>query len=1102
MTKRIFNAGAVLLPGLAMCALFLVSHPVSAQVNARLFQHPDVSTTHITFTFGGDLWVVPKTGGMASRLSSPPGPETYPRFSPDGSRIAFSGNYDGNSDVYVLPLMGGVPKRLTYHEMADRVIDWHPTADKVLFASSRESGRQRFSQFFLIPAEGGLARKMPLPHAEFGTFNGSGDQMVYTDKSRLNRTWKRYRGGMAPDLILFDLGTSQSRYLTESDANEELPMWHGNSLYFLSDRGAEKRFNLWSMDLETNEIRQLTSFNDFDVHRPSLGPEDIVFEAGGSLYLMELATETIEEVQIQVVTDLLSLAPRAEKTESVMMGAAVSPAGNRAVVNARGELFSVPSEHGYVKNLTNSSGIAERYPQWSPDGKYIAYWSDRSGEYELMLLEIESGKEEQLTNYGPGFRYRPFWSPDSKKIAFIDQSMKIWIFDRESGMTRMVDQCRWINHGGLSAFPMSWSSDSRWLAYSRSLDSQVSVIFLYDMNSGTLHQVTSGFYSDMNPVFDPEGNYLYLVTNRSFRPVYSDFGNEFIYPNATGLAAVSLRNDVASPLESRNDEVEAEEEEKSGNGEEEQEEKGRKKKKKSDKEEGDNGEEEETVEIDLEGFESRMVMLPPRPGNLGSLQAAPGKVLFHRSPNSGSGERNRPIMFYDLKEREEKTILATANSYALSANGEKLLAVSNGKMAIISVAADQKMDKPLRTGEMEMTVVPREEYRQIFLDAWRFQRDYFYDKGLHGVDWNLMKERYGAMVEDAVTRSDVNFIIGELIGELNASHTYRGGGDLERAPQRNVGYLGVNWSLENGYYRIKEIITAAPWETEARSPLSLPGCEVEQGDYLLAVNGVPVDISKEPYAAFQGLAERIVELTVSSDPGSAEPEKVLVELMNSETRLRHLAWIENNRKRVAASTGDRAGYIYVRSTGRDGQNELVRQFSAQFRKEALIIDERFNSGGQIPDRFVELLNRKPLAYWAVRDADDQAWPPTGHFGPKVMLINGWSGSGGDAFPDYFRKEGLGPLIGSRTWGGLIGISGAPMLVDGGMVTVPTFRMFDPDGAWFREGHGVDADIEVREDAGELARGTDVQLERAIEEINRMLEERPYIKPEHPPYETR
>ncbi|HKJ67486.1 MAG TPA: PDZ domain-containing protein, partial [bacterium] len=548
----------------------------------------------------------------------------------------------------------------------------------------------------------------------------------------------------------------------------------------------------------------------------------------------------------------------------------------------------------------------------------------------------------------------------------------------------------------------------------------------------------------------------------------------------------SLRDDVASPLAPRNDEVEMGEDDEEENGNEEEE----------------TAAEEQPVEIDLEGFEQRVTVLPPEPGNYGYVSAVSGKVIYHRRPRTGSGDEESPIVLFDLEEREEQTIVEDADNYMLSATGEKLLIVNNGSLYITDIASDQSLENPLPTGDLEMTVDPRAEWHQIFNDAWRLQRDYFYDPNMHGVDWQAMRERYGQLIDDCFTRWDVNYVIGELIAELNASHTYRGGGDTEEAEDRDVGYLGVDWELNDGAYRIASIIQGAPWDAEVRSPLDKPNVEVEEGDYVLAVNGRPLDVSQDPWAPFEGLAGKTVELTVSDNPSMDGARKVLVETMNSETRLRHLTWIESNRRRVDEATDGRVGYIYVRSTGVDAQNELVRQFAAQFPKQGLIVDERFNSGGQIPDRFIELLDRPPLAFWAVRDGKDWQWPPVANFGPKVMLINGWSGSGGDAFPDYFRKRGLGPLIGTRTWGGLIGITGAPEFIDGGGMTVPTFRMYDPDGTWFDEGHGVEPDIPVPEDPGQLSRGTDMQLERAIEEVMNRIQQNPPAKPERPSYEDR
>lgn len=1079
--------------------LFLLSSALFAQIDARLLQQPDVSETHITFVYAGDVWTVPKDGGTATKLSSPAGKESFPKFSPDGKSIAFSANYHGNNDVYVIPVSGGIPKRLTFHSFQDMVLEWHPDGNDVLFASSRESGRQRYAQFYTINRNGGMADKLPVPYGQMGMFSEDGKKLVYTQKSRLFRTWKRYRGGTAPDITLFNLDDLSSEVIIDSDANDEIPMWAGNKIYFLSDRGEEMRANIWSYDMTSKSIEQITNFKDFDVHFPSIGPKDIVFEAEGKLYLLNLASEEYKEVKVNVVTDQISLQPKLVDASKYISNGWISPDGKRAVIEARGELFSVPAEHGYVKNLTQTSAVAERYPAWSPDGKSVAYWSDKSGEYELHVKNIETNEEQQLTSYGLGYRYQLFWSPDSKKLGFVDKAMKIKIYEIDNKRTIDVDQGLSMYQGALQNFSVSWSSDSKWMAYFRSLDNGNLAVFLYDTKAYVRHQVTSGYYSTMQPSFDPEDKYLYVLTNRNFQPAYSDFDNSFVYPNATQLAAISLRNDVPSPLAPRNDEVEIKEEE-------EKDDKEKPKNKKKDKQKkgaDEDVEEEKVVEIDLENFESRMVILPEKAGNYNNLQAIKGKIVFQQFPNTGSGNNNgSSVKYYDLEERESKTIISGINGYLISANENKMLVAKGNAMAIIDVKADQKMEKPLRTAEMKMTVIPKEEWKQIFRDAWRLERDFFYDEGMHGLDWDEMYTRYGALVEDAATRDDLNFILGELIGELNASHTYRGGGDRESAKNMDVGYLGVDYEIANDKYRIKKILRGASWDIEAKSPLDLPGVDAKEGDYLLAINGISLDTSEEPFAAFQGLAGKTVELTLNTQPNFEGSRKVLVKTMNSEIRLRHLNWIEQNRKMVEEASAGKIGYIYVRSTGIDGQNELVRQFMAQWDKEGLIIDERFNDGGQIPDRFIELLNRKPLAYWAVRDGKDWQWPPVAHFGPKAMLINGWSGSGGDAFPDYFRKAGLGPLIGSRTWGGLIGYTGAPQLIDGGGVTVPTFRMYDPDGEWFKEGHGVDPDIEVLEDPTSLAKGGDAQLEKAIEVVMEEIKNNGYKKPEHPPVEKR
>jgi tricorn protease len=1058
-----------------------------AQINARLFRYPDVSENKITFTYAGDIWIVDKNGGLANKISSPSGEETWPKFSPDGSKIAFTANYDGSEDVYLIPVSGGIPARLTYHNAYDRVLGWHPDGTRVLFSSSRESGRQRFSQFYTISEKGGIATKLPVPYGEFGSFSANGEKFVYTDKSRVFRTWKRYRGGMAPDMVLFNLQDKSHENISPNIANDELPMFSGNKIYFLSDRGAVKRYNIWVYNLETKETKQLTKFDKFDVHFPSIGPKDIVFEADGKIHLLSLENESVRTIEVQVITDQFLSKQKLTKVKKLMENAHISYDGKRVVVEARGDLFSVPAEHGYVKNLTNTSGAAERYPAWSPDGTKIAFWSDKSGEYQLYVMNMKDGTQKKLTNYADGFRYQLYWSPNSEMLAFIDQTMSIKIFTTKTNQTIDVDKGLWMFQGGLASFSVNWSPDSKWLTYSRGENNRNHSIFLFDTKNLKKTKITSQFYNDFAPVFDPEGKQLYFLTNRFMQPQYSDFDNSFVYRNSCQIAAISLKKDIPSVLTPKNDEVELKKDEKS-------------EKSKKDKKEKDEADKITPVEIDFDNIEQRIALLPVKAGTYGNLSAVNKKVIYHDFTNANGSKPS--VKYYDFEKEEEKTIIEDVSDYLLSHDKKKILVYNSEELAIIDVQENQKMEKTLRLDEMEATVEPKEEWKQIFTEAWRLQRDFFYDKNMHGVDWPAMKAYYGGLLKDAVTRWDVNFVIGEMIAELNASHSYRGGGDNPDEPSTNVGYLGVDWELSNGFYKIKRIVNGAPWDAEARSPLALSGVNVKPGDYILAVNGVRLSAQNEPFNAFQGLAGKVVELTVNSKPDFNGARKEIVKTLASETRLRHLEWIEKNRKRVEQATNGKVGYIYVRSTGIDGQNELIRQFMGQWNLDALIIDERFNSGGQIPDRFIELLNRREIVHWAVRDGKNWQWPPIANFGPKVMLINGWSGSGGDAFPYYFKNAGLGPLIGTRTWGGLIGISGAPSLIDGGAVTVPTFRMYDPDGTWFKEGHGVDPDIEVPEDPTKLANGVDPQLEKAIEWILDELKKNPVSNPKPKAYEKR
>ncbi|MDH3222898.1 MAG: PDZ domain-containing protein [Gemmatimonadota bacterium] len=1067
----------------------------SAQISAKLMRWADVSADQIAFVYGGDIWIVPRTGGTAMQVTNSPGQEAWPRFSPDGSEIAYSASYNGNTDVYVMPTLGGLPTRVTYQSHGDTMVDWHPDGERLLFASGRESGRQSFNQFYLVSKEGGLPEKLAVPYGELASYSPDGGRLAYITKITENYPFKRYQGGLSSDVLIFDLTTNTAENITENPVNDGKPQWLGDRIYFVSDQGPNFRLNLWAHDVGTGTAAQITQFEDFDIGFMSAGPDAVVFEAGGQLYLMEDATQEYAPVDVDVVTDLSAEMPRSIDVSGSVDNMTASPGGKRVVFETRGELFNVPVKEGFTMNMTRSSGAFDRDPAWSPDGEHVAYWSDASGEYEIHLAPADGeGEARRLTSRRGGYGYRLYWSPDSEKIAFIDHTNDINVVDVDSGDLAVAGNNNWnVGHGGRQGYPIAWSPDSRWIAFTTGGDNAQNVVNVYDVQAGTSHQVTSGFYNDDNPVFSADGKYLFYVTNRDMSAAYSSLGDgTWVYPNAGQLAAIPLAPDTPSLLRARNDEVPGNGDAGSAGG--------------PDEDEGDGPDEEAdaAVQIDFTDMESRLVVLPPDAGNIGNLIAFEGKLVYRRFANTGSGGGPPRLMFYDLESREEETIMANVSAVTPTADGKALLVRSGPRFGVIQPQPGQEISDAIPTDGLVMDLVPREEWRQIFTDTWRRHRDFFYDPDMHGVDWDALGERYGALIDDARTRWDVTYLQSQLVSELSAGHTYSNPGDVERVAPIFTGYLGIDWAQDSNGYRIERIVRPAPWDTEVRSPFDRPGVDVGEGDYIVAVNGAPLDPAKDPYAALEGLSGETVQVTVSRTGSMADAEHYVVEALTQgeETQLRFLEWIENNRKRVEELSGGALGYIYMVNTGGRGQLDLVRMFYGQLDKQGFIIDERFNQGGQLADRFLELLQR-PVVYnlhW--RHGKDHQQPIKQNGGPMGMLINGWAGSGGDGLPWAFQELEAGPIVGERTLGILVGPATGHQLIDGGGITVPGARLYDNDGHWFWEGEGVSPDIEVWDDPNLLVQGRDPQVERVVQEVMELLRVNPPVMTPAPEREDR
>ncbi len=1037
-------------------------------IEAKLLRHPDISESQVVFSYAEDLWIVSKNGGNAVRLTASPGEETHPKFSPDGRLIAFTAPYaGGNEDIYIVPVSGGVPERVTHHPAFDRLLDWSPDGESLIYATDMTSERKRYNQIYQVSRHGGLPQRLPMPYGEMAALSPSGDAIAYSflkdfqNQPDFNReAWKRYRGGRAPDLWFYNFVDKESRRLTDHPAPDSAPMWNATGFYFLSERGG--RSNLWSLDVNSKNVRQLTDFSADDVTRPSIGPKDIVFEYDGGLQRIDLDTGVVTPIKIEVVVSHLQLAPHQRRVGDDIQSADLFKDGSAAVFSARGDLATIEIGTGVIKKHGASSASAERYPSPSSDGQYLAYMSDRTGEYQLHIRDMRSGDVRIVTEFEAGFRYKPFWSPDGRRIAFIDSTQTLYLVDVRSGRAQKIDKTLWRDHFGLESFSVSWSPDGRWLAWSRGIENRNQAVFIYDVEQRRRHQLTSGYYSDANPVFDDSGNYLFMLSQRALSSVYSDIDFTWAYANSTMITVAPLRASVRSPVDPTAKLLPPQ----------------------------------SNVQIDIQDFESRVRPLPIPAGNYSDLSENGGRVVYLKNPNAGGQSKENTVGYYDLSTKRNESIIKGVR--ALIAVGDGVVLVRSGDDGFaIDLKPNQQLNKPLPTGEISVLYDRRAESEQIVRDAWRFQRDFFYDPGLHNAPWTQIRDKYLKLAQHAVTDSDLSFLLREQVGELSAGHVWAVAKRRERYDFSGVGLLGADFTLENGAYRFSKIFDAGPRRTEHFSPLDTPGAYVSEGEYLLAVNSEPIDMKKDPWAAFEGTAGKNVELSVSPTPRLADARNVVVKTLASDAKLRELAWVEENRQKVEKASGGAIGYIFVPDTGRNGQDELMRQYRAQFNKKGLVIDERFNSGGALGDRLVELLNRPPLVYFSVRNGPDYPLPELSHYGPKAMVTNGWSYSGGDGFPLLFKAAGVGPLIGSRTWGGLIGPATSVPFVSGGRVAAPPQRVYTTDGAWAGP-DGVEPDIKVENDPGLMMKGQDPQLERAIQYVLEELENYPaHPKPQYP-----
>jgi len=1050
----------------------------SAAEEARLLRYPHIMGDRVVFVYAGDIWTVPVQGGRARRITSfPEGLEIFPRISPDGKTIAFSGEYCGTRQVYTIPYDGGEPERLTWYPDVGRmpprggydymIIDWTPDG-KILVRHNHTPFGKRVGRYYLVdPENPGIPRPLQIPEAGPGSLSPDGSRIAYNIKSREFRTWKRYRAGRAQDVFIYDLENNKTEQITDYKGTDNFPMWAGNSIYFTSDR--ERTLNLFRYDLSSKQLTRVTDYNYYDVLWPSRGGDRIIFEKGGYLFWHDTVTGRTQKIEITLGSDKPYTRPVYRNVKKHIRSYTISPSGARAAFAARGDIFTVPAEHGVIRNITRTPVIRERELEWSPDGRNLLYLSEVSGEYEIwMRSKSGEGEPKQLTAGTDSWIMGIKWSPDSRKVVYTDKKYRLWVLDVDSRERKVADQS---DIGEIRHY--SFSPDSKWLCYTRtSAENFMTSIWVYSLESKKAMKLTEDYTNDREPVFSADGKYIYFISQRDF--VYRERDWE------DRIYIGTLSAETPSPLAPRNDEEEVAEKDED------------KKDKKEEKEV-------EIESIDSEGFASRVVALPLKHRRYYSLSPVEGGVVFIYVDEEGS----RHLKKFDLQKREAETIMTGLQGYQIAAGGKKFLYSAKGSYGIAKLAPGQKVgDGALDLGGMEMRIDPKVEWKQIYTDAWRIMRDWFYDPDMHGVDWEKIHDKYQVLLPHLAHRADLDYILGEMIGELNAGHCYVHSGDMPTVERVPGGVLGCRFKADGGYYRFDKIYEGANWHESERSPLTEPGLNVKEGMYLIRIDGEEVTTDENPYAFLENKVGVQVTLTINDRPRLKGGRDITVKPTASELSLLYMNWVEENRKLVDELSDGKIGYIHVPNTHYDGYRSFFKYFQPLMKKDALIIDERYNGGGHSPYEMVEIMKRRVYSYWARRNANLYPLPMPVNDGPKAMLINGLSSSGGDAFPAYFREAGLGPLIGQTTWGGLIGYGYSPRFVDGGSFAVPGFAYVNTEGEWDVEAVGVSPDpgFEVFDDPALIQAGREPMIEKAVDYLLRELEKNPPVeikKPEGP-----